>query len=237
MTLLHRLRKTLIDTSGYWFYKRKHLPIGADFLEDVKNRLDFPLNVIFDVGANYGQTAEYYSKSFPDAKIYSFEPVKSSFEKLTANTKNLLNVAVFQNAFGNAEKTVEIALFDENQSQLNSLKESSNKADAVKETIRVTTIDSFLKSEGIAAIDLLKIDTEGYEVEVLTGAFSSIRAGKIKLVLCEVALSAVNQKNTPICSVIEFLLGNSYTLLGLYDTNINYLKEGLAYSNALFVKN
>lgn len=234
----YKIRKQLINLTGYWFYKRKHLPIGADFLEDVKNKLDIKPKVIFDVGANYGQTAEYYSASFPDAQIYSFEPIKDSFDKLVANTKTLTNVKCFHKAFGEMESAVEISLFGENQSQLNSLKNinSNLESGAAKEEISVTTIDLFLKSDNIKKIDLLKIDTEGYELEVLKGAADSIKSGKVKLILCEVALSAANKRNTPVCEVINFLQGYNYTLLGLYDTNINYLKEGLSYSNALFIR-
>lgn len=237
MELSNKLRKLLIGMSGYWIYRRKHLPIGADFLEDLK-KLNLPLKVIFDVGANYGQTAKFYSENFSDAEIYSFEPIKASFKKLVHNIQDLRNVQAFQHAFGQEETDVEIPLFEEAQSQLNSLKKHNNTTNpnADKETISVKTIDSFIQTHNIRNIDLLKIDTEGYEIEVLKGAVKTIKCGQIKFILCEVALSTTNDRNTPICEVIEFLLAEGYTLLGLYDTNINYLKEGLTYSNALFVK-
>lgn len=237
MSITNKLRKKLIDISGYWFYKRKHLPIGADFVEDLR-KLNLSVETIFDVGANYGQTALYYAENFPNSKIYSFEPIEKPYKKLVKETKHLKNVFCFPNAFGDTNDTIEISLFDENQSQLNSLKHNNTNlnSNAVKEQITVKTLDSFLQEQDIQTIDLLKIDTEGYEIEVLKGALNSLKSGKIKLILCEAALSFANERNTQLVNIINFLKPYNFTLLGMYETNINYLNQGLAYSNILFVK-
>lgn len=238
MGITYTLRKKLINLTGYWFYKRAHLPIGADFLEDISNKLGIQPKIIFDVGANYGQTAAYYSANFPDAQIYSFEPIQNSFTKLIENTTNLNNVKCFHTAFGEKETNVEISLFEEEQSQLNSLKNVNTNLDsnAPKETISVTTIDLFLESNNIETLDLLKIDTEGYEIEVLKGAKKSLQTGKINMMLCEVALSFANERNTQLSDLINYLKPYNFTLIGMYDTNINYLNQGLTYSNILLVK-
>lgn len=237
MEAKHKLRKKLIDISGYWFYRKNHLPIGADFTEDLK-KLGLSVETIFDVGANYGQTALYYAENFPLAKIYSFEPVKESYRKMVGATQHIKSVSCFNYAFGESIGTAEIPLFNEEKSQLNSLKTAnmSSNADAVTEIVTIQTIDAFLEDHRIQKIDLLKIDTEGYEVEVLKGAGKSLASEKINLILCEAALCSENGRNTQIIDIITYLKPYNFTLLGMYDTNINYLKEGLAYSNILFVR-
>ena len=56
--------------------------------------------IIFDIGANIGISAIYFSHRFPDAKIYAFEPIKENYQLLLENTAGLKNVKAFQVAFG-----------------------------------------------------------------------------------------------------------------------------------------
>jgi tRNA1(Val) A37 N6-methylase TrmN6 len=61
-------------------------PSGLDLAYDLKRILDGnQLQTVFDVGANVGQTALYFNKHFPNANIYSFEPVKGTFGTLESN--------------------------------------------------------------------------------------------------------------------------------------------------------
>ena len=52
----------------------------------------------------------------------------------------------------------------------------------VKYEIEIRTIDAFVEENGIAKIDLLKIDTEGCEYDILLGASSVLAARKVKLI-------------------------------------------------------
>src|SRR5438132_1013505 len=65
------------------------------------------INTIFDVGANQGQfatTAIYY---YPDATIYSFEPLPDTFNKLKRNTRKNKNIFHYNFALGNSEGSME----------------------------------------------------------------------------------------------------------------------------------
>lgn len=232
------IRNFLINLTGYFIYKKAHLPVGVDFKEDLLNKFKINPSCMFDVGANYGQTALHYHTLFNKASIYAFEPVEKSFLALKDNTKHLSTVKCFKMALGNENKTMDISLHDEANSQLNSLKEinSSQNDHSLKETISVSTLQNFADQHHISHIDVLKIDTEGYEMEVLQGATQFLKEKKIAAVLCEVALSKKNTRNTQLNQVIEFLEPYDYFFVGLYETNVNYYREGLAYSNALFIK-
>ena len=57
--------------------------------------------VIFDIGGNIGITSIYLASLFPDAKIYTFEPLSENFEILQKNIKNYKNIRAFNYGLGN----------------------------------------------------------------------------------------------------------------------------------------
>jgi FkbM family methyltransferase len=237
MAISTTIRTFFINLTGYFVYKKTDLPIGVDFKADLENKFNIHPLCIFDVGANYGQTALYYHETFKNAKIYSFEPVKVSYLKLEKETQHIKQIECFQIALGEENKEFEIALHDESNSQLNSLKAiAANQGNqSVKEIIKSVTLDVFVTEKNIEQIDLLKIDTEGFELEVLIGSENFLRTRKIKAILCEVALSKRNTRNTQLSEIINALDKYDYFFVGLFETNVNYYKDGLAYSNALFI--
>jgi len=70
-------------------YKREYY-----FPEELKPK------VIFDIGGNIGITSIYLASLFPEALIYTFEPLKENFEILKKNTIQFKNVEVFNFGLG-----------------------------------------------------------------------------------------------------------------------------------------
>jgi len=231
---------------GYEIYntKTKYLPTGMDLVADI-NKI-FPdlsqINTVFDVGANIGQTAVYFDQKLPNASILSFEPVKQSFDELQKNTANLKKITCFNHAFGDKNETRKITI--KKRSGLNSLVDNANShSDAVGEEIvademvDVKKIDSFASDKSIDTIDLLKIDTEGYEMQVIQGAMNYMKDNRVKLIFCELGWNE-NDKGHTFFPDIYFDLSNlNFKLYALYDFHNNYRNGsfGLIYCNGLFV--
>ncbi|MDP5019035.1 MAG: FkbM family methyltransferase, partial [Dolichospermum sp.] len=213
----------------------KILPKGIDLVLDINRRTINPIRTIFDVGANIGQTAQYYHQQFPEAKILSFEPVAETFRILESNTKKLSRVHCFNNGFGEHDQKMKIFL--KQDSGNNSLVDSINiDQNLGGEIIDVKTIDGFCKLNNVNNIDLLKTDAEGYDLQVIKGAEDYLNAKKISFILSEVGFYKKDSGHTFFMDLHDYLIDKDYQLVDLYDTTpAFYLPNKFGFCNALFI--
>lgn len=168
--------------------------------------------IIFDVGANRGNYSRNIKKRFPNSKIYCFEPNPYIFEKINENKEN--NLLAFN--IGMSSKEGEQKMFlskDDINGELSSLNEDVIKVihqqkNTNSVNIKTTTIDKFCKDKQINNIDLLKIDTEGHELEILKGASAMIAQKRIRVIQFE-----FNEMNI----ISRTFLRDFYDLLKEYD--------------------
>ena len=153
----------------------------------IKNKFSGPI-IIFDVGAHYGETIRLFSNKFKIKKIYSIEASPQNFQvlkkKISKKQIDLNKVEIFNFGLGNqiAKSYINQAI-ESSSSTINEVNEDSkylkrklkilniNKNDVFyrKIPIQLITLDSFIEKLNIQKVDLLKIDTEGYELNVLKG--------------------------------------------------------------------
>lgn len=218
----------------------KKLPLGCNPYDDLKHRFkEYSFDLFFDIGANSGQSVSKIKESFPDSSIWSFEPVKNTYDALVENTQNQ-NIKCFQIGFGAQNSEVEI-YFDKNTrtSTTASILESSNRNDISVEieTIKIVTLDSFCAKNEIEKIDYVKIDTEGYDLEVLKGADRLLKEGKISFVETEVGMNPENTFHVKFEDMKLYMEKLDYRLFGIYGqvqewpTNKPILRR----TNALFI--
>ncbi|MDD4106593.1 MAG: FkbM family methyltransferase [Candidatus Shapirobacteria bacterium] len=136
-------------------------------------------DVVVDVGANIG----YYTILLADkvgktGKVYAFEPDKINFEILKKNIEanNLNNVVAVNAAAGSKNETNILYRSEEN---LGDHKLYDNfqfsKSNFQKEKVKIIKLDDYLKN---IKINLMKIDTQGWEPEVIAGAKGLIEENK-----------------------------------------------------------
>ncbi len=126
--------------------------------------------VIWDIGANVGVYSIFFARTFPQAKIVSFEPARSTWSLLTENLRHNKCDQVLALNFG-VGKSLDMQYLRKSKLGAGSnsivLSEESSKFES--ESIQMTTIDSFVASNPFLAPKLIKIDVEGYEPQVIFG--------------------------------------------------------------------
>ncbi|WP_430406163.1 FkbM family methyltransferase [Fluviicola sp.] len=229
-----KIRLFIQNKLGYWFYKSKHLPIGTDIGVDLSRKLIFPIKTIVDIGANIGQSALYYRDLFPESTIYCYEPIPAIYEQLKHLTGNDPAIHPFQYGVGATKGELQIVLLEDQLSQQHSFHKVAGDSDKTI-SVPITTIDEIVENNKLETIDLLKIDTEGFEIEVIEGATKSISSNKIKAVYLEVGLSSKNEHNTPFIKVLDALEKVGFTFYGLYEISHIGIQSNYHYGNVLFI--
>jgi len=145
----------------------------------------FNPKVILDIGANIGITSVYLTNRFPNAKIFSFEPLLENYDILKKNTENYKNIKVFNFGLGKKNETLDIFLSDdsENFGGGSFFPEAGGVSD-IKVRCEIRNIQDALIELNIKEIDLIKIDTEGAEFDILT-SLNKKYLGGIKWIIGE----------------------------------------------------
>jgi FkbM family methyltransferase len=176
----------------------------------------YRLHTFFDVGANVGNTASNFATTFPEAKIYCFEPITAAFNELSIRMNKFPSAMCYR--LGVSSEVGSFEMTSKGTSTGNSIvteRDANTLMD--KEVVSVTTLDQFTKDNRIDRIEFLKIDTEGHDLNVLQGATGMLEHRRIDFVQVECGVSPMNQRHVKLEVLRDFLLGKGYALFGFYD--------------------
>jgi FkbM family methyltransferase len=157
---------------------------------------DKDIRIVVDVGANVGWYVLDIHQFLPGAEIYAIEPHPRTFELLKKNMRGI-RVHMFNIGFGDRtgdetlwdfandppmKHTEPISYFS---STLRGVIDELHRKNAQDFIFPITTLDRFASAENIPVIDLLKIDTEGTELDVLKGAKILLDTKRIRFIQFE----------------------------------------------------
>ena len=208
----------------------RHVPQGLHLARDIARLLPLlQMRQIFDVGANRGQTAVEYAATFPSARIDSFEPVASTYADLVKLASKNKRIHCHQLALGSSAGTSRMVT--EGPSETFRMGDDGN------EVVTTTTADHFCDEHGIAHINLFKIDTEGYDLEVLRGAEVLIKQDRIDLIQVEAGMNPENTHHVYFEEFTAFLHEFDYRLFGIYEQTyeVPTNRPNLRRSNMVFL--
>jgi len=184
------------------------------------------LKKVIDIGAHKGEFLENIISIKNRIKVYSFEPQSKIFKDLKKKFKNKKNINLFNLAISNSNKFKKLNInIKTSTSTFSSYNQNSfwkkikdflltgfkNKSIVNSELVLTNSLDSFCKKKKIKNIDLLKIDTEGHEMQVLDGAKKLLK-NDIKFVLIEFHLSKIYKDYNSV-KIEKILKMNNFVLL------------------------
>lgn len=194
------------------------------FKKRLKNKIIF-----FDVGSHYGETIKLFDKYFDIKKFHCFEasPINYKILKKKAFDIKDPNKIVLNNiGLGKEVSNTYINQTQESSSStINELNEDSiyfnkklkvlsindKKKYFTKIPIKVISLDHYIKKIQISKIDVLKIDTEGYEFEVLSGLKDNFN--KISYIYFEHHFDDMIKKNYTFRDINNLLKKNRFKLI------------------------
>jgi len=188
---------------------------------------------IFDVGANVGQSALEFAEAFPGARIDCFEPVRSTFQELARTTARCSRIEA--HAFGFSETAGQMPIHVAEDSVFSSLSVAAAPGVQRTEMAEFRTIDGFLEASPDLRVDLLKIDTEGHDLEVLKGASGALEAGRIGIIQVECGIGRRNPRFQALENFVSLLEPSGFGLMGIYDQRDWEGELRLGFANAVFV--
>ncbi|QSX75158.1 FkbM family methyltransferase [Lysobacter arenosi] len=125
-------------------------------------------NVALDIGANVGCTALLLSQIAK--QVHAFEPSPSTHHWLHQNTRQAPNVTTHNLGLGRAAAVSELTFAPNNRSGGFVSDQTKATEGHTVETIQINRLDDVVRAQQIGPVDFIKMDVEGYELEVIKGA-------------------------------------------------------------------
>ena len=206
--------------------------LQGQFFQCIKNLGFNPVHIV-DVGAHRGTWTRNALQFFPDAHYSLFEPqayLSASFTDLLRNPK----IKFYAKGVGPCSGMMDLTPSDRDDSFSFSFNAEEAKAFGVQQVkAPVVTLDEFLPSMGLPQPDLIKIDAEGWDLEVLKGAEKTI--SKAEVVLMEAAIMNKVFRNT-IADVVRAMDSRGFIVFDITDLNRTQKHNSLWLVELVFVK-
>jgi FkbM family methyltransferase len=180
---------------------------------------------IIDAGANEGQFAIGATRAFPDAKIHCFEPGTAAFERLKSNLGGQANITFHKKALGAENGVAQLHLTNNDQSSSLLCLHNNHKSayPAIKEigieNVQIIKLDAEFDKIANAKPVLLKIDTQGFELEVLKGTESSLDS--IDWIILETATKPMYEGEAEFDKIYKWLEKKNFALAAPFEIHFS----------------
>jgi len=225
--MIKKAIRVALEKLGYEIRKKDKSGFYAPYLSQICKP-----KTVFDVGVGYG-THELY-KAYPIAKYFLIEPLKE-FQNALEKISTKISCRIYYKAVSNAEGTKEISV-EANNLQKSSLKDRPKRdAPPEKRQVEVTTLDAILRENpDIEPPILLKVDTEGCELEVLEGAKELLQLTDI--VITEASIAKRFENSYTFEDLIMFMKENSFIVFDFLSVRHGEGKIGANLTDVVFKK-
>ena len=238
--LIKTLIKRVARAFGFQISKAREFP--QDAMRSAQSFISFmtlPDNpVCIDVGANNGQTIDVFLTAFESPVIHAFEPSNDLFTDLEKKYERNESVTLVRK--GVSAVSGRETFFINRFSTLNSLHRLNNESEQTQgaivgdEIIDLITLDQYCSENGIASIDVLKIDVQGHEPEVLEGASMLIQSRSIEWIIAEIQFGDMYVTERNDLLRVAHMLEKDYRVFSIVDPTFIGASGALSHADFIF---
>jgi len=174
-------------------------------------------DTVIDIGANVGQFAVAAIKTFPGARVHSFEPQPDSFARLSKHVASFPQATVHPVACGDftGSTRFHVNTLSHSSSILPLAARHLEAFPEYRETttieVPVRTLDSLISTIQPTGLTLLKIDVQGFEAKVLAGAGEALK--RVDYVLLEASLRPLYEGEMLFPEMLDLMKAHGFRFL------------------------
>lgn len=236
-----KLKESILAT-GFDIYFHPLSPHFNDSFQLYKSLKRFDIDLVFDIGANVGQFASDLRSIGYKGEIVSFEPLSDAYQRLKVAAANDAKWHTHsQTAIGDFNGEIEINISKNSQSSsilpmLDAhLKAAPKSKYTGKEKVEIARLDSIASPYLSRTVNyFIKIDTQGFEEQVLDGAQETL--AKARGVLCELSLVPLYEGQRLWLDVIKRLRLEGFNLWAIQKGIIDPCDGQALQINAIFFR-
>lgn len=223
------MKKFLKGVLDKYYKKRFEIP-DPEFSLKLLKQQGFSPRTVFDVGAYNGDFAKMIRQIWTDAEIVCFEGLPDKVAKLKANFHDP-KMKVIEGLVG--ERNDSNVKFFKVESATSILEEQTpNDFEVGFQAMR--TLDSCVEEFGLNKPQLLKIDTQGYEYNILTGFENNLRY--VNVILAELNFIDIHKNVKLALDVIQLLNDNGFVMFDICQLHRRPSDKALWQADFIFVK-
>ena len=169
----------------------------------------FAPELTVDVGANRGRWTEMLKEVFPEGEVLMLEPQPEMRDDLNAVCRRLPGVRWVETAVGAREETRLQTIWEDLEgSSFLPKPDAGRQASGVQRPAKVRRLDDLLREDGGGIPDLVKLDVQGFELEVLRGCPEIF--GQTELFILEASLYVFLDDTPLVSEVVAFMAARDY---------------------------
>lgn len=191
----------------------------------------FHPNVIYDIGSHIGEWTAQFSKIFPNSTFHLFEANKDHEQTIQGNNVHYVllgntddkTVTYHKSTSSNIYWTTGNSIYKEN---------NIHGCEYVPVEMTMKRLDTFIKENNLPLPDMIKLDTQGSELQILQGASEILK--NVKIILMEISLHQWNENGPLMHDVIAEMNKLGFILIDIPDSH--YVNEILIQIDGIFCR-
>jgi FkbM family methyltransferase len=246
------MKRHLKSLLKYFGYQIKKVPRYSNSFDRIYSEfLKKESPVIFDIGSHRGESIDRFLRLFPDSRIYGFEPNAENYKTLSFAYGKRDHIVIENFGVGSKNEKLEFHSFKKTDTssflnivedsiwtqvrkeQLGIQKEESFQKDSYE--VEIISIDDYFRKNRLQHIELLKIDTQGFELEVLKGCSYLLENQLIDFIELEIIVHGPYTRDLRFLDIEGFFSNYNYKLYGILQGS-NYFDNPILQFDLLFTR-